>query len=55
MVLNITEEDRKRFEEYLKKAEPYSKEEFEKIEYDATVDVDRMNATKAKFFLEGKI
>ena len=55
MVSNITEEDKKRFEEYLKKAEPYSKEEFEGLEYDAPFDIDRMNATKAKFFLEGKI
>lgn len=34
--------------------EPYSKEEFEAIELDGYYDEQRMEATKARIFLENK-
>ena len=34
--------------------EPYSKEEFDAIELDGEYDFNRMEATKAKIFLENK-
>lgn len=48
MALNITDEMRKRYENYLKIAEPYTDEELDAIPYDAHHDYNRMNATMAK-------
>lgn len=52
---NITEERRKELEIMMSKAEPYSDDELDQLEYDAPVDIDRIKATRAKMILEGKI
>lgn len=41
-------------EKILEMYEPYSKEEFDAIELDGEYDFNRMEATKAKIFLEIK-
>ena len=55
MVSNITDERRKELEFIMSKAEPYSDDELDQLEYDAPVDIDRIKATRAKMILEGKI
>lgn len=52
----LTNEMRKKYEEWLQKAEPYTEEERKSLlEDDPNYDDDRMNATIAKLRLEGKI
>ncbi len=48
----LTKEDRARLEEDLTKAEPYTEEEADALEFDGPYDFDRMNATLAKKFLD---
>ena len=48
----LSKENRAYWEEVLSQAEPYSKEEADKLEFDGPYSFDRMNATLAKKFLE---
>lgn len=54
MVLNITDEMRKKYEENLKKAEPYSDKEISELQLDGEMDIDRYNATFAKKILDAE-
>lgn len=58
MVSNITDEQRKKYEDYLSKAEPYTEEELAQQEYDSPFglyDLARMKATFAKKALDDKL
>ena len=52
MVLNLSEDDRKRLERDLEVAEPYDENALELRTLDGDVDVARMRATMAKKFLK---
>jgi hypothetical protein len=50
----MTKEQAAYFEKVLSEYEPYSNEELEEFELDGDYDHNRMEATKAKLFLENK-
>lgn len=50
----MTKEQTAYFEKMLSQYEPYSDEEFEELELDGNYDRNRMEATKAKLFLQNK-
>lgn len=41
------------YREYLKKAKPYTQEEFNELEFNGEYDPDRMDATTANIILNG--
>lgn len=50
---NLTKEEIDMYREYLKKAKPYTQEEFNELEFDGEYDPDRMDATTANIILNG--
>lgn len=50
---NLTKEEIDMYREYLKKAKPYTQEEFNELEFDGEYDPDRMNVTTANIILNG--
>lgn len=55
MASNLSEEDRKFFEELLAKAEPYPEDDERWDILDGEMDHDRAMATLAKMALEGRL
>ena len=54
IIESLSDEDRKKYEEDLKKAEPYSDKEISELQLDGKMDIDRYNATFAKKILDAE-
>ncbi len=55
MALPLSDEDRARYEKFIREHEPYSEDAQEVNSWDGECDEDRATATLLKALLEGKI